>query len=169
VGDLAARTLAGRRRSTLRADPLGVFFALVASGLWIVTSIYSIGYMRGNGEQKQTRYFASFALSLSATVGVAFAANLLTFLLFYEMLTLATYPLVVHKETPEAIAGGSHVPGLRAHGRAGLHGGQSPGSGSGTGSMDFVAGGAIAPGAFSAGELKRSFLLFMAGVGVKAG
>src|SRR5690606_12062360 len=75
-------------------------------GLWILTSFYSIGYMRGNREAKQTRYFASFAVSLSATIGIAFAGNLLTFILFYEVLTLATYPLVVHKETKEAIAAG---------------------------------------------------------------
>ncbi len=90
----------------LRADPFGLFFALVASALWILTSAYSIGYVRGLSDHKQTRYFASFAVALSATIGVAFAANLLTFIIFYEMLTIATYPLVVHKETPEAIAAG---------------------------------------------------------------
>src|SRR5690606_4781505 len=70
----------------LKADPFGVFFALIASGLWIPTSFYSIGYMRGNGEIRQTRYFASFALCLSATIGIAFSANLLTFIIFYEIL-----------------------------------------------------------------------------------
>ncbi|MBM4044539.1 MAG: monovalent cation/H+ antiporter subunit D family protein [Planctomycetes bacterium] len=91
---------------TLRADPLGVFFALVSSALWIVTSCYSVGYMRGLSEHKQTRYFACFAVCLSSTVGIAFAANLLTFVIFYEMLTIATYPLVIHKETPEAVSAG---------------------------------------------------------------
>ena len=90
----------------LRADPFGVFFAMVSSGLWIFTSFYSIGYVRGNNEHKQTRYFASFALCLSATMGIAFSANLLTFIVFYEILTIATYPLVIHKETQEAISGG---------------------------------------------------------------
>ncbi len=45
----------------LKADSAGLFFAVVASGLWILTSFYSIGYVRGAGEKKQTRYFASFA------------------------------------------------------------------------------------------------------------
>jgi multicomponent Na+:H+ antiporter subunit D len=82
----------------LKADPFGVTFAMIASGLWFFTSFYSIGYMRDNKEKNQTRYFASFAVCVSATLGIAFSGNLITFILFYELLTLATYPLVVHKE-----------------------------------------------------------------------
>ena len=78
-------------------EPLGMLFAALASGLWIVNSIYSIGYMRGNKEKKQTRFYVFFALSLAATIGIAFAANLFTLFLFYEALTLLTYPLVSHK------------------------------------------------------------------------
>ena len=88
-----------------RVDAFGLLFALGASLLWIATSFYSIGYMRSLGEHAQTRYFACFALALSATMGVAFSANLFTLFLFYEALTFATYPLVAHKETPEAKAG----------------------------------------------------------------
>jgi multicomponent Na+:H+ antiporter subunit D len=88
-----------------RVDPLGLLFALGASALWIAASFYSVGYMRTLEEHAQTRYFACFALALSATMGVAFSANLFTLFLFYEALTLATYPLVAHKETPEARAG----------------------------------------------------------------
>ena len=88
-----------------RVDGFGLLFALGASLLWIATSFYSIGYVRSLGEHAQTRYFACFALALSATMGVAFAANLFTLFLFYEALTLTTYPLVAHKETPEARAG----------------------------------------------------------------
>jgi len=80
-----------------RIEPLGMLFAALASGLWIVNSIYSIGYMRGNKESKQTRFYVFFALSLAATIGIAFAANLFTLFLFYEALTLCTYPLVSHK------------------------------------------------------------------------
>ena len=80
-----------------RVEPLGMLFAALASGLWIVNSIYSIGYMRGNKESKQTRFYVFFALSLAATIGIAFAANLFTLFLFYEALTLSTYPLVSHK------------------------------------------------------------------------
>jgi len=80
-----------------RVEPLGMLFAALASGLWIVNSIYSIGYMRGNKESHQTRFYVFFALSLAATIGIAFAANLFTLFLFYEALTLSTYPLVSHK------------------------------------------------------------------------
>ena len=90
----------------LRADPLGMLFASLASLLWIVTSFYSIGYMRGLDEHGQTRYFASFAASLSATMGIAFAGNLVTIFLFYELLSVATYPLVAHDETDEARSAG---------------------------------------------------------------
>jgi multicomponent Na+:H+ antiporter subunit D len=89
----------------LRVDALGLLFALGASLLWIATSFYSIGYLRSLGEHAQTRYFACFAVALSATLGVAFSANLFTLFLCYEALTLATYPLVGHKETAEARAG----------------------------------------------------------------
>ena len=85
-----------------RVDAFGMLFALVASILWAITSIYSIGYMRSLKEHSQTRYFSFFALSLSATIGVAFSANLLTLYLFYEMLSLATYPLVTHHQDGEA-------------------------------------------------------------------
>ena len=89
-----------------RVDAFGLLFALVASFLWIVTSVYSIGYMRGLDEHGQTRYFCFFAISLSATLGVAFSANLLTMYLFYEMLSLATYPLVTHHQDEEARTSG---------------------------------------------------------------
>ncbi|WP_408958012.1 proton-conducting transporter membrane subunit [Natrinema sp. 74] len=94
----------------LRADPLGIFFALLASFLWIFTSFYAVGYMRGLDEHAQTRFFASFAASLSAAVGIAFAANLVTIFVFYELLSLVTYPLVAHNEDSEArIAGRKYV------------------------------------------------------------
>ncbi len=90
----------------LRVDAMGMFFALVASILWLFTSLYSIGYMRALEEHDQTRYFASFAVAISATIGVAFAANLLTLYLFYEMLSLSTYPLVTHHQDAEAKTSG---------------------------------------------------------------
>lgn len=88
-----------------RVDALGLLFATVSSFLWIVTTFYSIGYMRAGKEHAQTRFFACFAISLSATIAVAFSANLITLFVFYEILSLATVPLVGHKETPEAIEG----------------------------------------------------------------
>ncbi len=86
----------------LSPEPLGLLFALVAGFLWPVTSIYAIGYMRGHGEDHQTRFFTFFAVSIGATLGIAMSANLLTLFLFYELLTLATFPLVTHAGTPEA-------------------------------------------------------------------
>jgi multicomponent Na+:H+ antiporter subunit D len=87
-------------------EPLGMLFAVVASGLWIVNSIYSIGYMRANDEPRQTSFYVCFAIAINGAIGVAFAGNLFTLFLFYEILTLSTYPLVVHKANAEAIAGG---------------------------------------------------------------
>ena len=87
-------------------EPLGLLFATVASGLWILTTIYAIGYMRGAKEANQTRFFLCFAISIAAAIGIAFAGNLLTLFVFYEMLTLATYPLVTHKGNEDARRGG---------------------------------------------------------------
>jgi multicomponent Na+:H+ antiporter subunit D len=89
-----------------RVEPLGMLFALVASGLWIVNSLYSIGYMRGNREGHQTRFYVCFAAALASTMGIAFAGNLFTLFLFYEALTLVTYPLVTHHGTEEAMRAG---------------------------------------------------------------
>lgn len=88
-----------------RVDALGLFFALTASFLWIITSFYAIGYVRSLKEHAQTRFFMCFAIALSATMGVAFSANMFTTFLFYELITVCTFPLVAHKETPEAIKG----------------------------------------------------------------
>ncbi|SEH17999.1 multicomponent Na+:H+ antiporter subunit D [Natronorubrum sediminis] len=94
----------------LRADPLGLLFALLASFLWIFTSFYAAGYMRGLDEHAQTRFFASFAASLSTALGIAFAGNLVTIFIFYELLSLVTYPLVAHNEDDEArIAGRKYL------------------------------------------------------------
>lgn len=89
-----------------KIEPLGMMFALIASTLWIVNSIYSIGYMRGNNEPRQTQFYVCFAVALSSTMALAFSANLFTMFLAYEALTLSTYPLVTHKGTPEAMKAG---------------------------------------------------------------
>ena len=104
-GILMVRLLPGGLSLVLRLEPLGMLFALVASGLWIVTSLYSIGYMRGHGEAHQTRFYVCFAVSICAAMGVALAGNLLTLFLFYEVLTLSTYPLVSHHGTRKAMKG----------------------------------------------------------------
>ncbi|MCH8199364.1 MAG: monovalent cation/H+ antiporter subunit D family protein [Chloroflexi bacterium] len=92
--------------AVLVADAAGIMFALLASMLWLASSVYTIGYMRGLGEANQTRFSTAFSLSIAATMGVALAGNLLTFVLFYELLTLVTYPLVVHRQTDESIRAG---------------------------------------------------------------
>jgi multicomponent Na+:H+ antiporter subunit D len=89
---------------SFRADGLGMFFALVSSTLWVLTTVYAVGYMKG--EHARVRFFGFFALCVSTTVGIAFAENLLTLFLFYEILTICTYPLVIHDETPEALKAG---------------------------------------------------------------
>jgi multicomponent Na+:H+ antiporter subunit D len=87
-------------------EPLGMMFALVAAGLWIVNSVYSIGYMRANREPRQTAYYVCFAIALGSTIGIAFAKNLFTLFLFYEALTLSTFPLVTHSRSAEAMRSG---------------------------------------------------------------
>ena len=94
------------------AEPLGVLFGLIASFLWIVTTVYSIGYMRGHGEAHQTRFYTFFAVAMGCTMGVAFADNLFTLFVFYEVLTLSTYPLVTHAGTQEARQGGRAYLGI---------------------------------------------------------
>ncbi|MDX1489148.1 MAG: proton-conducting transporter membrane subunit, partial [Acidiferrobacterales bacterium] len=96
----------------LAVEPLGMLFALVASTLWIVTSIYSIGYMRAHHEKHQTRFYCAFAVALASAMGVAFAANMFTLFVFYEALTLSTYPLVTHAGTHEAQRAGRVYLGL---------------------------------------------------------
>ena len=80
-----------------RLEPLGALFAVMASLLWAVNSLFSIGYMRGRREANQTRFYMCFALAMFGVMGIAMAANLFTLFIFYEVLTLATYPLVIHK------------------------------------------------------------------------
>ena len=93
-------------------EPLGAMFGVIASGLWIVNSLYSIGYMRGTNEKHQTRFYMCFAVAILAAIGIAYSANLLTFFLFYELLTLSTFPLVTHKENEAARKGGGIYLGI---------------------------------------------------------
>lgn len=93
-------------------EPLGMVFALVASGLWVVTTLYAIGYMRGHGEKNQTRFYMFFALAIFGALGVAFAANVFTLFVFYEAITLSTYPLVTHHGTEAARRAGRTYLGI---------------------------------------------------------
>jgi len=111
VASLAPAVMAGERPAAelitmmpglaiaFRVEPLGLLFGLVASFLWIVTSIYSIGYMRAHHEVNQTRFYVFFAIAILSAIGVAFAANMLTLFVFYEVLSISTFPLVTHSGT----------------------------------------------------------------------
>jgi len=151
----------------LRADGLGLLFATLASFLWILTTVYSVGYMRGLRAHAQTRYFASFALVIGATMGVALSSNLFSLFLFYEILTVATYPLVVHKETEEAFAAGRKYLVYTLSGGVAILAGMALLSALG-GSVDFVAGGNPALRAVPTDLAKVAFLLLLGGFGVKA-
>jgi multicomponent Na+:H+ antiporter subunit D len=149
----------------LRVDGLGLVFGLLASILWIVTGVYSGGYARATALGNRRRYFASFAASIGAAMGIAFAGNVLTFFLFYEALTLATYPLVVHNESERAFAAGRRyllfsLGGGLAFLTATIWAWQA------VGTLDFAPGGFLdeAP----RGTLIVLFVLFVTGVAVKS-
>jgi multicomponent Na+:H+ antiporter subunit D len=150
----------------LRVDALGMIFAVLAASLWIVVSVYSIGYMRSLHEHAQTRFFFCFAMALFGATGVALSGNLLTLYMFYEILTISTFPLVVHKETPEAMrAGRKYLVYL-------LSGAVFVLFSMGftyylTGTLDFVAGGFM-EGKGSAEVLRLVFAAFIIGFGTKA-
>jgi multicomponent Na+:H+ antiporter subunit D len=91
---------------TLRADAMSMIFALVASSLWTIAVFYSMGYMRGLKEHAQTRFNACFALAIFGAIGVAFSDNLFTMYLFYEIVSVCTYPLVAHHQDEEGYNGG---------------------------------------------------------------
>ena len=85
-----------------RVTPLGAIFGLVASGLWILAAIYSVGYMRGNHEKHQTRFAAFYAVAVHAAMAIAWSGNLLVLFIFYEILTFSAFPLVTHKDSKAA-------------------------------------------------------------------
>ncbi len=148
-------------------EPLGMLFSLVASFLWIVTSIYSIGYMRGHNEQHQTRFYVCFALALASTMGIAFSANMFTLFLFYEMLTLTTYPLVTHSGTAEAKRSGRLYLGILLGTSIGLQLLAIIWTWSITGTLDFTQGG-VFDSQVSGGVIGVLFALYIFGIGKAA-
>ncbi len=99
-------SLAGYLKIGFRVDAFGLIFALTSSSLWILVSFYSIGYMRSLKEHAQTRYYFCFAFAIFGAIGVALSRNLVTMYIFYEILTVSTYPLVIHDQTAEAMSAG---------------------------------------------------------------
>ncbi|MEE9422909.1 MAG: monovalent cation/H+ antiporter subunit D family protein [Gammaproteobacteria bacterium] len=124
-------------------EPLGMVFALLASFLWIITTLYSIGYMRGHNEQNQTRFYFFFAIAIFSTIGIAFAANMLTLFIFYEVLSLSTFPLVTHSGTDEAKRAGRVYLGVLLGTSMGLQLIAIMWTWSLTGTLDFTEGGII--------------------------
>jgi len=151
-----------------RLEPLGMLFALVASGLWIVNSIYSIGYMRGNKEAHQTRFYVCFALALAATMGVAFASNLLTLFLFYELLTLVTWPLVTHHGDDKSRAGGRVYLGVLLGTSMGLLLPAVIATWAVAGTLEFTAGGILRHAGLSGAAIAGLLALYMFGIGKAA-
>ncbi len=151
----------------LRADAAGLLFGGLASALWVLAGVYAVGYMRGGAEQKQTRFFAAFALSIASAVGVALAENLLTFVLFYELLSLFTYPLVTHRETEEAIVAGRKYLAYTLSGGVLLIGATAWTHVLGIDGA-FVAGGFLGGAELGRGTQWGLFALLTIGVGVKA-
>ncbi len=149
------------------ADALGLLFATLASLLWIITTIYNIGYMRGLKEHSQTRYYGAFALTIGAVMGVALSSNMFSLFVFYEILAIAAYPLVVHKETPEALSAGRKYLVYTQFGGVSILAGIMALVGMGN-TLDFVPGGN--PGIATIGPqfARLAFILLFAGLGVKA-
>jgi multicomponent Na+:H+ antiporter subunit D len=150
-----------------RVEPLGMLFAALASGLWIINSVYSIGYMRANREKHQTRFYTCFALALGATMGVAFAGNLFTLFLFYELLTLSTYPLVAHKGDKDTVRSARVYLGILLSTSIGLFLPAIVWTYHVAGSGDFTEGG-ILSGNLAGADVGLLLALFVFGVGKAA-
>ncbi len=151
----------------LSPEPLGILFALIASFLWPVTATYAIGYMRGHGEINQTRFYTCFAVSICATLGIAMAANMLTLFVFYEVLTLATFPLVTHAGTSAARKAGRIYLGILMGTSVALMLLATIWTYHLTGTLEFTAGG-IFPDDIDQGLLSILLLLFVFGSGKAA-
>jgi multicomponent Na+:H+ antiporter subunit D len=152
---------------TFTVEPLGASFAAIASFLWIVTTLYSIGYMRGHHEEYQTRFYVFFALALASTMGVALAGNMLTLFIFYEALSISTYPLVTHSGTPEAKRAGRVYLGIQLGTSIGLQLLAVGLTWVTAGTLDFTEGGILA-GKASDGLIAFMMALYLFGIGKAA-
>ena len=152
----------------LKLEPLGLLFALVASSLWILTTQYAIGYMRGNQEKHQTRFFICFAVSIGASMGIALSANMFSLFVFYELLTFATYPLVTHKGDSRAQKGGRIYLGILLTSSVLFLMPALIWTYVATGTTDFVAGGILSDTLSSPSALALLFTLYMFGIGKAA-
>jgi multicomponent Na+:H+ antiporter subunit D len=154
-------------RLAFEVEPLGMVFALVASFLWPVTSLYAIGYMRGHHEENQTRFYFFFAIAIAGALGVAFSGNLFTLFLFYEFLTLCTFPLVTHHQTEEAKRSGRIYLGILLTTSVGFQLLAIIWTWVLAGTLDFRVGGILA-GTASTAVLGAILVLYVYGVGKAA-
>jgi len=136
---------AGRFEIKFVLEPLGAMFAAIASSLWIVNSLFTLGYMRGNNEVKQTRFFTCVAIAIAAAMGIALSGNLITLFIFYEVLTISTFPLVTHKGDAAARKGGTVYALILMGTSLGLLFPAIIGTQIIAGSTDFVVGGVFGP------------------------
>jgi multicomponent Na+:H+ antiporter subunit D len=150
---------------SLKPEPFGLLFATLSSVLWIFATVYSIGYMAH--EHDKNRFFSFFTLCLAVVMGIALSANLFTFYLFYEFLTVCTYPLVIHEQSREAIAAGRKYL-VYSFGGAALVLAAIMITYGITGTLEFKAGGLIEPQIADRFPLLPLFFAFFAGFGVKA-
>ncbi|MCB2100363.1 MAG: monovalent cation/H+ antiporter subunit D family protein [Rhodobacterales bacterium] len=150
-----------------KVEPLGMIFALIASFLWIVTTIYAIGYMRGHHEENQTRFYAFFAVAISSALGIAFAGNMVTLFLFYEVLTISTFPLVTHHGSDEARKSGRIYLGILLGTSVCFQLLAIIWTWTLTGTLDFTDGG-ILEGKASAGVIGVLLALYVFGIGKAA-
>lgn len=152
----------------LSAEPMGVLFGLLASFLWIVTTVYSIGYMRGHDEKNQTRFYCCFALAIACVMGAAYADNLLTLFVAYEAITLSTFPLVTHAGNDASRKAGRLYLLLLMCGSIGLFLPAVIWIATAAGTLDFVAGGILADAGLSKGAVGFLLALCVFGVGKAA-
>lgn len=150
----------------LQADPLMLLFSTLSAGLWLLTTVYAIGYLERSPHR--ARFFGFFSLCVASTMGIAAAGNLFTFFVFYELLTLATWPLVAHRGTRDSIDGGASYlrytlfgSALFLAGLVWLH--------VLTGPQDFLAKGLVSDVLDGNETAQRAiFVLMLLGLGVKA-
>lgn len=88
----------------LRVDTLALLFVSLSVFLWLVTTVYAIGYF-GRGPNL-ARFFGFFNICVLSATGVALSGTAVSFFLFYELLTLATWPLVVHNGDEKSLRAG---------------------------------------------------------------
>jgi len=87
-----------------KIDTLGIVFAILMVVVWLITGVFSFEYMKH--EENEKRYQGFYLIVLGVLIALDFAGNLITFYMFYEMMTLTAFPLVIHTGKKEATMAG---------------------------------------------------------------